>query len=379
MYSSRLEELYGVCGVEVPTQRAAAKLPLHLEPSSSSSSGLCDNAIPAGYNFSVLSTPPPSTFSGVALSILISVRDVRQALVSSFRQPAAASASSSASSSLPEVLSFVTQTTRRVTLLRSRLEEGAAGPQETAHRSKICEALTFELDSVTRLFKALTSYAKKGEDVPRLTTGGSGRGQKRARIRKFLLGDEERMLVEEGARREGFEDDEEGAFEEAMTGWKGRRVEFGSFAAATDDDGDDARPAAQRLAAVPTPTQATSKREVPSDLVPTFNAEAFEESLALEGSILAASLHSELDAAEEMERQTTQIANLLTSFTNLVQQQSEQIGLIEETTKRAKEEVEKGGEELVTAKERNEKAGYTVPLIIAFLAWSLLFVNWITP
>ena len=115
------------------------------------------------------------------------------------------------------------------------------------------------------------------------------------------------------------------------------------------------------------------------DTLPKFDAEAFEESLALEGSILAASLHSELDAAEEMERQTTQIANLLTSFTNLVQQQSEQIGYIEESTRRAKEDVEKGGEELVTAKERGDKAGYTVPIIIAFMGWSLLFMNWMTP
>ena len=84
-------------------------------------------------------------------------------------------------------------------------------------------------------------------------------------------------------------------------------------------------------------------------------------------------------AAEEIESKMSSITALLSSFAALVQEQSETVREIGELAGQARGEVEKGGDELVTAKKRMDGSQMWIPMFNLFMAFLLLFMHWINP
>ena len=118
----------------------------------------------------------------------------------------------------------------------------------------------------------------------------------------------------------------------------------------------------------------------PSSREDTSTSSALAKSLYLESLVLPQSLNNQLSEALNIETSMTTITSLLTTFSSLVEEQSEQIGMIADNTNKAKEDVSKGGEELVKAKERGGGwRKYYSPAFIAFLGWLLLILNWLMP
>lgn len=105
----------------------------------------------------------------------------------------------------------------------------------------------------------------------------------------------------------------------------------------------------------------------------------FVRSCILEGNQLIAKYESELDAVESVEQKMSEITSLLSSFADLIHDQSETIQNIADNSTKAKEEVEKGEDQLRDAKERGDSNQYFIPLFILLLSWILLFLNWFTP
>ncbi|GMH50623.1 hypothetical protein TrRE_jg2364 [Triparma retinervis] len=105
----------------------------------------------------------------------------------------------------------------------------------------------------------------------------------------------------------------------------------------------------------------------------------FSESLALESTLLPSQLHTALDDVSTLESSMSAVTGLLSAFAEIVEEQSEVVGEINRQANTAKEEVEKGGGELRTAKKHIEATSYAVPAIIVVMGWTLLFVNWYTP
>ena len=147
----RLEELHKTSGYNPNATTAAQSPALPLHELDASTAGLLDS-LPPSFIPTVLATPHASKFVCVALSIMYDAREVRSALISSLSSISTGPQGSS-SRALPEALSFVAQTTRRVELLRSGAGAEGKSADEAAHMAKVCEALTLELDAVTRLFK----------------------------------------------------------------------------------------------------------------------------------------------------------------------------------------------------------------------------------
>ncbi len=75
----------------------------------------------------------------------------------------------------------------------------------------------------------------------------------------------------------------------------------------------------------------------------------------------------------------SEVTSLLSSFADLIDKQADAILTIKDNAKQAKEEVEKGQDELNTAKKRKEDSSYWVPTFILVLSVLLLFLNWFTP
>ena len=199
--------------------------------------------------------------------------------------------------------------------------------------------------------------------------GVKSKGRRREALRRLVLGDDEERLREEGTMLTGEEEREVEMIEELFLG-EVERVEATVPAQVT--------PAAERGEQKTNerrPTQAAPCPLPPAS--PPATETDFNQSLILEGGVLLASLHSELDSVEEMESKMTSITELLSSFSALVEEQSEQIAGIEEAADLAKEEVEKGGDELVVAKKRMEAGGYWLPAFNVLMGVLLLFLHYI--
>jgi len=87
----------------------------------------------------------------------------------------------------------------------------------------------------------------------------------------------------------------------------------------------------------------------------------------------------DLDAVQQMEERMVDITTLLSQFSNLVSAQSEEVQQIHSAAEDAKDNVQKGKEELVDAKERTQRSRHYMASAITVMALILLFFHWILP
>ena len=72
-----------------------------------------------------------------------------------------------------------------------------------------------------------------------------------------------------------------------------------------------------------------------------------------------------------------EITSLLSRFTDLIQEQQEDIFMIHDQAVKSKENVDKGQDNLVDAANRGDKSKHPMATFIFFMALLLLFFNWI--
>ena len=86
-----------------------------------------------------------------------------------------------------------------------------------------------------------------------------------------------------------------------------------------------------------------------------------------------------LDSVQKVESQMIEITTLLNQFTSLINDQQVEIDIIHESTVLSKENLEKGSEQLIRAKDRKKKSRHYFAWIIIVLGLLLLFFNAIIP
>jgi len=94
-------------------------------------------------------------------------------------------------------------------------------------------------------------------------------------------------------------------------------------------------------------------------------------------AILATYQHSDLEGVQKVERSMVEITSLLSRFTDLIQEQQEDIFMIHDQAVKSKENVDKGQDNLVDAANRGDKSKHPMATFIFFMALLLLFFNWI--
>ena len=124
----------------------------------------------------------------------------------------------------------------------------------------------------------------------------------------------------------------------------------------------------------PTPTyQPQQQMPYEEDDVEHMNEQLHRESAA----ILATYQHSDLEGVQKVERSMVEITSLLSRFTDLIQEQQEDIFMIHDQAVKSKENVDKGQDNLVDAANRGDKSKHPMATFIFFMALLLLFFNWI--
>ena len=105
-----------------------------------------------------------------------------------------------------------------------------------------------------------------------------------------------------------------------------------------------------------------------------------EELLRQETILLSNRIQNEsLDSVQQVETQMIQITSLLNQFTGLINDQVAEIDIIHENTLKSKDNVEKGSEQLLKAKESKSKGRHYFAWAIFILGLLLLFFNAIIP
>jgi hypothetical protein len=99
--------------------------------------------------------------------------------------------------------------------------------------------------------------------------------------------------------------------------------------------------------------------------------------IQLESALLQAKLHNDLDSVQKMEQMMVDITTLLSQFADLVAEQSEEVWEIHETTASSKENIEKGHENLVDAKERTVNSRHSMAMAISAMGILLLIFHWL--
>ena len=97
-----------------------------------------------------------------------------------------------------------------------------------------------------------------------------------------------------------------------------------------------------------------------------------EETMQLATEMIAT---SDLDSVQKMEQKMVQITTLIGQFSNLVQEQQEQIVSVHESAIETKENIEKGQENLVDATERTKRSKHYKALVIFAMGFILLFFH----
>jgi len=107
--------------------------------------------------------------------------------------------------------------------------------------------------------------------------------------------------------------------------------------------------------------------------------EETQQELQKEAVLLEASLQNDLDSVYQVEQRMTEITALLSQFSTLVSEQQEEIVTIHDTARSSKENVSKGQESLVDAKERTKRSKHYMATVVWSVALILLFFNYVTP
>ena len=102
---------------------------------------------------------------------------------------------------------------------------------------------------------------------------------------------------------------------------------------------------------------------------------ARQEALEREAALMTMKyVRGDLDSVQQMEQSMMQITALLAQFANLVTEQQESVQDIHQKTGAAKENVSKGQEELIKAKDRTvQSSHYTATAIFVLTLVLLLF------
>jgi hypothetical protein len=107
--------------------------------------------------------------------------------------------------------------------------------------------------------------------------------------------------------------------------------------------------------------------------------EETQQELQKEAVLLEASLQNDLDSVYQVEQRMTEITALLSQFSALVSEQQEEIVTIHDTTLSSKENISKGQESLIDAKERTKRSKHYMATLVWSVAMVLLFFNYVTP
>ncbi|GMH71797.1 hypothetical protein TrST_g6822 [Triparma strigata] len=293
----------------------------------------------------------PSSYNSLTSSISNSISETYRTSISSLmalRDP-------------PQFMSFVSSTLNII----SRLKPKEDDTQEAEHERNVKNMLMGQIKGVSEI------YNRSMED-----TNGIFKREER-RVREIdLLGVDE-LSKEEAEEAKELDD----FFNER--GGDGDLLDFGNGGDQDDDDDNDDDDDGdgvvlhRSVSISSSPTPKPKPEPKPDRSSERANPES--EVLELEGSLLLNNLQSTLDAAESLETKMSTITQLLTSFTDIVQQQSEQIQGIERDAITAVDSVEKGGGELEKARERGERGSYWMPMVIAGLGVVLLLFNQMIP
>ena len=87
----------------------------------------------------------------------------------------------------------------------------------------------------------------------------------------------------------------------------------------------------------------------------------------------------DLDAVQSMETTMVQITALLSQFSELVSNQQEEVWQIHDAVKDSKDNVEKGQDQLIDAKERTENSKHFMASAIFGMGVAMLFFHWVRP
>ncbi|GMH51755.1 hypothetical protein TL16_g04239 [Triparma laevis f. inornata] len=247
------------------------------------------------------------------------------------------SLSSPTSTTSSQFMTFISSTLNLISQLKPEQSSDELGEIERNIKSMLME----QIKGVSEIYNGRTQNQKRDFEEERV------RGVE-------LLGVEE-LSGEEVRELEEFEEFLHGGGTEDL-------LEFGNGRVDDENYDVDAEQTQQRSNPNPNPMSTNTKRtpnQQPSiTSISTSHTATNDDnndapaSLALEGSLLLSNLQSTLDAAESLETQMSTITQLLTSFTDIVSTQSEQIQGIEKDAKTAVESVGKGEKELEKAKER---------------------------
>jgi hypothetical protein len=101
--------------------------------------------------------------------------------------------------------------------------------------------------------------------------------------------------------------------------------------------------------------------------------------LQQEAVLLQAKTHSDLDSVQKMEQTMMDITALLSQFADLVSEQQEDVWEIHDATISTKENLQKGQENLIDAKERTAASKHYMATAITVMAVMLLILNWLLP
>lgn len=101
--------------------------------------------------------------------------------------------------------------------------------------------------------------------------------------------------------------------------------------------------------------------------------------LQQESMLIEATLNSDLESVTQMEKMMINITTLLSQFAELAQEQQEDVWEINKTTADTKENMDKGKDQLIDAKERTASSKHYMAKTIAVLGILLLILNWIVP
>lgn len=96
------------------------------------------------------------------------------------------------------------------------------------------------------------------------------------------------------------------------------------------------------------------------------------ESVQLATTLIA---NKDLDSVHQMETRMVEITTLIGQFSNLVQDQQEQVLQVHESAKETKDNLDKGQENLIDAAERTRESKHYKAWLIFFLTMILLFFH----
>ena len=108
-----------------------------------------------------------------------------------------------------------------------------------------------------------------------------------------------------------------------------------------------------------------------------YYQQQLEEELHTESVQLATVLvaNNDLDSVQQMETRMVEITTLIGQFSNLVQDQQEQIVQVHESAKETKDNLDKGQENLIDAAERTKRSKHYKAWLILFLSTILMFFH----